>query len=208
MRVILDDEPCLSDATTVGEAIDGAAAVAERRGRIVIEVTVDGAAWNDSDLVSAERRDGPACEIALVSANLKDLVCRTLDDAAAALLDAETMQCEAAELLQADRRAEAMEKLGAAITIWQSVHLAVLQSAQACGIDLTALTIGGHPMTDAVIRLSTQLDALRTALDGDDPVGLSDTLLYDLPDVVAEWREVLHVLRSRVECTLDSGEAE
>ncbi len=199
MRILLDDQPCPTDAVTIGEAIDGAAALAGERGRIVIEVTVDGAPWGDEELASIARRAEPAGEVSMVSANLEDLVCRALDDASAALRRADEMQREAAELLQADRRTEAMERLGAAIEIWRSVHLTVAHSAEAARIDLTALRVGDAPLTDAIPRLSVQLDAMRSALEGDDPVGLSDTLLYDLPDVVAEWREVLHVIRAYVE---------
>ena len=199
MRVLLDDQPCVSDAATIGDAIDGAATLAEERGRVVIEVIVDGSSWGDEELLSAELRGGPATEVTMVSADLKDLVCRALEDASSALTQADEMQREAAELLQSDRRTEAMEQLGTAIEIWRAVHLAVVRSAEAYRFDVQAMQVGGAPMADAVGRLSVQLDALRESLDGDDPVGLSDTLLYDLPEVVAEWREVLHVIRAHVE---------
>ena len=38
----------------------------------------------------------------------------------------------------------------------------------------------------------------RSALQANDPVGLSDTLLYEMPEVVDEWRRLLEQLRGLV----------
>ena len=70
--------------------------------------------------------------------------------------------------------------------------------ALAMAIDLDELRVGDDSIHDILTRLSEHLRAVRSALETDDPVGLSDTLLYDMPEVVGEWRELLDVLRARV----------
>ncbi len=50
MQILIDDLPCDLDANTVGEAIEGAADLARDRGRLIVDVTVDGARWTQADL--------------------------------------------------------------------------------------------------------------------------------------------------------------
>ena len=108
------------------------------------------------------------------------------------------MQRKAAELLQANQSSAALAELGDALGIWGAVREAIVKAAEAMAIDLDALRVGDDSIGDVLARLSEHLRALRSALETGDPVGLSDTLLYDMPEVVGEWRELLDTLRSRV----------
>ena len=47
MRVLLDDIPCDVTATTVSQAIEAAAVVANNKGRLIVEVSVDGSQWTE-----------------------------------------------------------------------------------------------------------------------------------------------------------------
>jgi len=172
MRLLIDDQPCETTATSIGEAIAGAAEVAGTRGRVVVEVVVDGRTWGDTELGSESKCGTAADEISLITADLGELAGLTLDDAATALSDADRLQRESARLIQTDKLPEAMPMLGEALSVWQSVQDALLKSAQA----------------------GDRLQALRQALEAKDPVGLADTLLYDLPEVVLEWQEALRSL--------------
>ena len=40
---------------------------------------------------------------------------------------------------------------------------------------------------------------MRRALLERDPIGLSDTLLYELPGIVEEWRSILDTLKRQIE---------
>ena len=53
MQVLLDDIPTDIAAQTVGEAIDAAADLADGRGRLIVDVSVDGTHWTQSELASA-----------------------------------------------------------------------------------------------------------------------------------------------------------
>ena len=50
MRILLDENPCDIQANSIGEAIAAAADAAERAGRLVVEVRVDGAMFSEDDL--------------------------------------------------------------------------------------------------------------------------------------------------------------
>ena len=199
MRLLLDEEPCKIEATSIGDAIAGAAAIAERQGRVIIEVTVDGDVWDEQRLASPEFCAGDAGEVRLTSANLGDLVCQTLNEASGALTDADSLQRNAAELLQADQNPEAMAKLADALDIWLTVQEAVLKCAQAMGLSLDTVKVGDGTVQAAVDRLNVKLRELRDALQTGNLVGVSDTLLYELPDVVAQWRQMLDAIRERVQ---------
>jgi hypothetical protein len=199
MRVLLDERPCDTDPASIGEAIADAASVAEAQGRIVIEVLVDGVAWTEHELDSSVLRAGRAEEIRLTTANLSALVLETLDEAADSLVEADRLQREAAVMIQSGRQAEAMDQLGAALDIWLGAHDTVVKCAQAATVDLESIVVGTRTLPEHVQTLQRHLQTLHGALASGDPVGVADTLLYDLPEVVADWREVLATLRAQVE---------
>lgn len=198
MQILLDDNPCDLEATTVGQAIEAAAAVARERGRLIVEVTVDGLRWSDDDLASLDRRNAPAEVLHLTSAVPRDLVSGVLADASDALTDADSLQREAAELLQSDERIVALDRLHDAISIWHSVQESILKGSTAVGLDLDSVSVDGRPISEAVGALDGRLRLVRRALVEQDLIALSDALLYEFPDVVDQWRRILAELRSRV----------
>jgi hypothetical protein len=54
MRILLDDRDTTLHADTIATALQEAATLAERSGRMIVEVHVDGIAWGEEDLASAE----------------------------------------------------------------------------------------------------------------------------------------------------------
>jgi hypothetical protein len=196
MRITLDEHPCDVHADSVEQAIAAAAALAETNGRMIVEVIVDGKALTQ---LAGEELANTAREIHLTSADPVELVCQTFTDAGEALRDADRLQQSAAELIQSDRIPAAMEKLGEAFAIWSSVQQAVTMGAEVIGFDLEAELPGLQTtsLNDAVEQLNTQLRVIEQALKTNDPVGLSDTLLYDLPQTVVVWRGLMESLRSR-----------
>jgi hypothetical protein len=191
MQIYLDEQRCDVHADSVAEAVTAAARIATARGRTITDVLVDGRRWNAEALGAAQAQDTAADEVRLSSANARDLVCQTFSDAAHALTEASELQRHAAELLQADRMADAMGDLGRAMEIWGSVHQAVDMGAEMAALDL-------EPHRGVIDGLAERLRSMRGALEQRDIAALADTLLYDLPDVVTEWRSLLHELTERV----------
>lgn len=198
MQILIDDHPCEVNASTVGEAIEGAANLARGRGRLIVDVIVDGARWSEADLASGLRHEQSADVVRFTSAEPVELVAQTLANASEALAQADELQCKAAELLQSDEGAASMDKLGEAVSIWLCVQEAIVGGAQLVGLDLDTVIAGGEPMPKAIRRLNDRLDAVRRSLQERDEIGLADTLLYEFPPIVEEWRGVLAELQERI----------
>ena len=193
MRVFLDQQPCDIEAETVADAIAGAADRARAQGRVVTDVTVDGCSWSEENIASARQRQIVAEEVCLSTAEPAQLVGETFDDAIVALDQANAAQQEAADLLESGRQNEAMEKLTEALTVWQNVQQAVALGTELLELHLDAE--GETPARKAIDRLNEQLKLVRAAISGNDPVGLTDSLRYDMPEVTRLWRELLEDLR-------------
>jgi hypothetical protein len=199
MRVYLDEKPCELDAPSVGDAIAACAAMAEDHGRFVVEIMVDGKQWTSEQLERANLTTATADEVRLITAQPADLVAQTFAEAATALDDARTLQDDAAALLQQDDQAAAMGKLGEAFTIWMSVQQAVVQGSQLVNLDLDQCSIEECSAQQVISELSTRLQSLRDQLTNRDHVGVADTLLYELPEVINQWQRMLEILQQHVQ---------
>ena len=199
MQVLLDSDPCEMKAQTVGEAIAAAATLAQTRGRLIIDVIVDGLRWSEQQLDSAQQNDATAETIEFITAEPKELVLQTFEDAAEALTDADALQKEAAELLQADQSIICMDKLAEALSIWLTVQQAIVKGSQVVELQLDSISVKKVPITESIARLNENLQLLRSALQQDDQVAVADALLYEFPDIINEWRTILEHLQSLVE---------
>ena len=199
MRILLDGKPLENiTAESVKEAIDVAANVTRDCGRMIVEVIVDGDKLNDEQIQDELAGSSPAEEVQFNTADSRELVSSAFQDSIDALAEADDFQREAAELIQADRAPEAMEKLNHAILIWQSVQKAVMLGIEIAGVDIGDEKNFEVSITGAIERLNIQLSTIKDGLNSDDPIGISDALMYDLPEVVQEWRSLLHELNERV----------
>lgn len=200
MRIFLDDAACENiHADSVAQAVNAAATLARQRGRAIVDVIVDGRKWDADRIDSAEANTtGKVKEVRMASADPLLLVCEAFADAADVLGEIDRLQQSAAEMLQADKGQAAMERLGQALELWGSVHQAVAMGSTMADIDLA-------PQQPVIERLTHQLRSVRTSLENRDVIALADTLLYDLPEVVNEWRALLHTLRERVRADAKGG---
>ncbi len=198
MQILIDEVPCNMDAGTVGEAIKSASDLARDRGRLIVDVTVDGSRLTEADLTSSRRHDEAAEIIRFTSADPVEIVTHAFEDAQDALAEANELQREAAELLQSDQHTVAMDKLNEAVAIWLSVQEAIVKGAQVVGLDLDTVNVGGAPLQDMIHRLNECLKIVRRGLQDRDEIALADTLLYEFPQVVEQWRGLLRDLRARI----------
>lgn len=205
MRVLLDNRACpLTDvaADSIGAAVAQAADLAERAGRRVIDVEVDGEPWSDADLASAERLRGTAEEIRLTSVRPVDLLRDTFRHAAEALVEAETCQREAAKLLQGDRTQAGLDELGAALSVWMNIQQAVRDGLAFGGVELDSVERTCPGFNASLTELNLRLTALRDAMRLGDAVALCDCLLYEFPATTRRWAEVLTELARQSEALL------
>jgi len=196
MRVLLDEQLCDVIADSVDQAIASVAALAQEQGRIIVEVMVDGRQWGQATPESSESPNGlasPAGEVRLTSADPAELMNEVYADAVSALSEADQLQRQAAELLQTGSTIDAMQKLSDAVSIWMSVQRAVSMGAQLqSSLNRSDIEVMSEPtLAAAVDQLNGKLGEIRSALQRGDTVALADTLLYDLPNVVEQWRQLL-----------------
>jgi len=203
MRVLLDQSECKIPADTVGQAIDAVSHLARQRGRLIVEVLVDGTSWSPQQIDDQTSRTAAAKEVSLLTADPAELIGQTFQDASLALKDADQLQQSAAAQLQTGQTREAMNQLTQAFGIWSSVQQAVEMGTQLAEIPMNTFTVpgeSGKPITldRVIVQLHERLHQVRSSLQSGDTVALADILLYDLPTVVHQWRGVLDELQTAV----------
>lgn len=191
MRVLLDNRRCDVAGETIGEAIAAGEAIARQQGRRVIEVCVDGEVWADDRLTMEAMLSGRAGEVRLLSVEPASLAREALLEARDTLSTIDALQQEAATLIEQGRSADAMRSLGEAISLWRQVRDAALDGSRFARIDLGDVRTADQSMAQGVARLNEHLTRLASALRSRDIVLLTDTLLYEMPPVIALWRELL-----------------
>ncbi len=197
MRVMLDDRVCPVDADTVGEAVAAAASRAQESGRLVVEVVVDGEQWEQPDPAALHPADRTAKLVSITSADATELVSEALGEAADVLVEAGDLQKQAGELLQRGEDEPAMSKLADAVACWLSVQQAVSMSIDVMQSQDVPLPEESK-LESSVSELGTHLEMVRDCLRHRDSLGLSDALLYDLPQAAERWSELLGVLRGAI----------
>lgn len=194
MRVLLDDTPCDIDAQGLGPAISAAATLAEQQGRMIVEVRVDGETWTAEQLDGLAEHAQTVDEVHLRTADTDELIQQTITESIQTLDGIDTLQREAAVLIEGDRIEAAMKPLSDALTGWSGVQQAVSMIAATLEIDLDRIQVDEIAVPVIVTELNQQLQVVAHALANQDPVGLADTLQYELPAVVQQWRDLLNCL--------------
>ncbi|MDG2021827.1 MAG: hypothetical protein P8J59_07745 [Phycisphaerales bacterium] len=197
MRILLDENPCDIQANSIGEAIAAAADAAERAGRLVVEVRVDGAMFSEDDLQTGARLAEMAEEVQMLTTTLEELLRDTFLQAAEALADVDTVQRTAAEALQQSRTAEGMQSLMKSLETWAGIKDAVVQGLSLAEISPDQVAFEDVRLPDAIVSLQDRLEKLKEAMVTEDISATCDCLLYDLPEATRDWRIILTGLADR-----------
>ncbi|MBL9121311.1 MAG: hypothetical protein JNL80_15490 [Phycisphaerae bacterium] len=205
MRILLDDRETGIAAKTIGEAVASAATMAERDGRQVVDVYVDGEEWTEDQLSSPDRLRQPAEEVRVTSIRPAELVRETFVHAASALLEAEQMQRSAAKLMRADQAKDGLDVLMQALSVWVNIHKATVQGIQFARIDPRTITTPDGTFEEAAGDLNRKLISLRDAMQGGDTVAVCDCLLYEFPATTKRWASMLAELARRADAMLKDG---
>lgn len=197
MRILVDDRELPVSAASIGAAVAAAADAVERSGRRVVDVEVDGEAWGEAELSSPDRLGGRAGEIRLTTIDPAQLLRETFQHAAAALVEAETAQRQAAKLLQGDRTREGLDELGSALSVWMNIRTAIEDGLAFAGLEPGEVESIQPGFEAALTELNERLVGVRDAMRGADTVALSDSLLYEFPTTTRRWAELLAGLARR-----------
>ena len=197
MRVLLDDQPCTTEVTTIGEAVAVAADAAEQAGRLVVEVRVDGTPLSEEELQEHGRLESGADEVQLLTTTMNALLGETFTHAAEALVEADAIQQQAAEQMQAGNPADGMQRLLEALEIWGGIRDAVVKGLALADISPEEIRIEEVGLPDAIGALQVRLGGLKAAMVAEDVAATCDCLLYDLPESTREWTTILAGLANR-----------
>jgi hypothetical protein len=202
MNVTLDGQPMVIARPTLAAALAEGVNQARSRGRVIIEVKGDGAMLSDDALSSPSETEEQFQLVQLISADPRTLVKVTLGDGAEALRALLDEQHRVAELIHADKEAEAVAGLQAIFQTWQTVKDLVERGGSLLDTDLGTVQLQGLPegetFSQASSRLLTHLRRVKTALGSQDWSALADVLEYDLCDEAQAWEKLLDALADHV----------
>jgi hypothetical protein len=195
MQVYLDGQALAVERATLASGLRAASEAAQKRGRVVVEVYVDGNLVSDT-ILSDPPDEVLGAEMRMVSVEPRLLVRETLLDAAEALDKAGQEQTDAADEIQCGRVEGAMPLLQSAILKWQAVRDAVEKSASLLEIPLDSRIAGpgDRNLGQVVEGLATSLTEVRRTLESEDWSGLADLLAYDMAEQVKSWQGMLRSL--------------
>lgn len=191
MAIYLDDEPTALTGDDLSSVLAAAREQAQRDGRVVVEVQVDGEAVGADQLDAADEIAVADREVRLYSAEPKALARQTLEQVRPRLAEVKQIQEQAAEHLQQDEGPQAMARVRDMIEIWLQTQQAVLHSAVLVGIDLNELKVDDTPFERITAELLAKLQEVKVLLETQDSVALADTLQYEWPDLADQWDRLL-----------------
>lgn len=200
MHVLLDDKTVPVEEATFAAAMDAGRREAERRGRVLVEVRVDGQPAPENWLDAPEAEQCRPSEVRFVSADPVSLVRVTLLEVADALEKSRSVQQRAAELIQEGRLDLAMNPLAEAVGAWSNVQQAVSNGAALLGLDPPALEAAtGRPLGTMIEDLADHLRRLKAAIQGEDWTTVADILGYDMDDRCVSWGEAIRGLAANID---------
>lgn len=191
MDVFIDNDAFVTQQSALDRIIAEAAEHVKPSGRIIVEVRLDGRTLSDADLTEAQPRDADADEVQLITADPYELARQTLLEVRDRLDDAREAQQRAAEKLQADNAAEAMDDIRVAMEVWQQAQDSALKSAQLLDLPLDSLQADGKSVSQIITLLAGRLAQLRDQLNARDWFGLADTLGYELDAAATQWAAMI-----------------
>lgn len=199
MAIYLDDEAVELAGTDLANVLLAAQQHLAPDGRIVVEVQVDGTSLSGDELEQQGGRDVARTELRLYSAHPAEIAAETLEQVRYRLAAVRQSQSDAADMLQQDRAAEALQKVAHAVEGWMQAQQAVSMAAGLTDIDLNQLTVDQQPVsaiTDAVVTALTQMKEMLAA---GDTVAMADALAYEWPEHVDAWDRLVEQLLREIE---------
>jgi hypothetical protein len=204
MRVLLDGVEIPAPGSTLAEAIDAGRRCAERVGRLIVEVSLDGRILTGPALRDAETVPVDAASVHLVSAVPGELVSASMLEAADALAGAHADHQRIADRIHAGDAQDAMNALAQTLAAWQTASDVF---SQGCGLlGWTPRQIDQTPPGDPALtdRLAALLTEVQRGLSDQDLVAVADTIGYKLGPLVTPW---VGLLRSAADRAARTGHA-
>jgi hypothetical protein len=200
MSVTVDHRPLAAEnlgLKTLGQVL----AHLQKDNRLVVHVLIDGEEPDLTHLGKVKQSPVSGHTVFIETADPRQMAMQVLTEVESALDEADRLKTEAAELLQRNQNAPAMEKLSGCFTTWQHAQESVLKTAQLLRIDLALIRAGTGTMQTLFLEFTRQLKKIRTALESRDFVALSDLLLYETTETSTQWRSAIVAMKKTIQPT-------
>ncbi len=207
MPIYLDDHPLDIAADSLGDALDAAGRELHAKHRLIVEVQLDGERIPGDRLREQRSTALEGKELRLHSADPRELAADAIRQARLLLSQAAAAQSQAADLLQQDDPAQALERISLAMSAWQQAQQAVLNGSLLVDLDLDAVTFDDTPITTLVNDLLAQFQQLKKLITDNDTLALADALAYEWPATTDRWDQLMAHLADAIEAAPDEPRA-
>lgn len=198
MSVTVDSQPLSADALgfkTVGQVLSHL----QRDNRLVVNVLIDGREPDLDHLSTVKQSLLSNHTLFIETADPREMALEVLDEVETHLGEADVLREAAAELLQRNQCAAAMEKLSFCFTTWQHAQESVLKTAQLLRLNLADIRVdAAQSLTEMLMSFTQQLKSIRDALESRDFVTLGDVLLYEMTETAKRWGDAIGAMRGAV----------
>ena len=194
MSVVVDHQPLAAEhmgLKTVGQVL----AHLQRDNRLVVHVLIDGQEPDLERMTAVRQSPLIGHTVYIETAEPKQMALEVLNEVEHQLAEADRLKTEAAELLQKNQNAAAMEKLSGCFSTWQHAQESVLKTGQLLRIDLDTVKAGDASLTQIFTEFTDKLREIRTSLESRDFVTLTDLLRYETGETTARWRAAIDAMR-------------
>ena len=194
MSVTVDEEPLATEMLglqTVGQVLSHV----QKSDRLVVNLLIDGLQPDLSQISGIRKSLLTGKTLYIETSSPREMALEVLGDVQEQLTEAEGYKTDAAELLQQNQVAKAMEKLGIYFSTWQAAQESVLKTSQLLRIDIETMRVDCESIAEILANFTTQLRQTRQTLADRDFVSLTDLLLYETADNSRQWTAVLDAIR-------------
>ncbi|MEO0475113.1 MAG: hypothetical protein AAF085_03955 [Planctomycetota bacterium] len=198
MPIQIDDQPSNLSAGSMRELLAAVSDSLASDGRVVVEVKVDGESITGTAL-DDDQPTAASSDIRVYTAKAANLVVGILDEVRTQLAASQQMQQQAADLLQQDDPAKAMDLVKQSIDGWLQAQQAVGQSAQLLQLDLQAIKVADQPVMERMSELITALNELKDIISANDFVAMADALQYEWPEITNRWDAAIGAIIQHIE---------
>ncbi len=174
----------------MADALEAARQHAASRGRVIVEVKLDGVPLSNEQLDAPETAPAGA-KLECISADPRALVGQSFLQAADALDEARVLQGDAAGALMAGKVEEAFSSLTEVISVWESVRRVVEQGPALVGVQAEELCPPGTDFAARTMQLGSALSAMKGSMVAQDWAGLADLLQVEMDEQAGIWVELL-----------------
>jgi hypothetical protein len=200
MSVTVDQEPLAAEElglTTVGQVLSHL----QTDQRMVINILIDGQRPDLTQMNLVRQFPVLGKTLFIETVHPRQMALDVLAGIEVQLGTAEKSKSEAADLLQKNQVAKAMEKLSLCFSTWNNARESILKVGQLLRINLEQLSVAGQSLVAVLAEFTSQLRQIKTALVDRDFVSLSDVLLYETSQTNQRWQAVLSAVRGAISLT-------